>query len=525
MNLPYQCLTILGQSSILCAAQGTSIHTFDLENNTGLLSSWSHPAAKQGNTKESQGTAQEKDLDLNEQENGQPPSKKRKLSSDENAEIEEKTSQADAKTVEAAANGNGNGNEKKKQKPAQRPELPFVILLAATEDGSHVVSVTGQDKTLWVFEHDGKGTLKELSQRVMPKRPSSIAITKDGSTILSADKFGDVYSLPLISSSVSVPAPEATPIPTPAPETPPASTSTPISSASTSTTAPKPSANRFTVHSKRNLRALEEQERQLAKGQEQARKEKETPSFQHDLVLGHVSMLTSLVLATASSSGKQYIITGDRDEHIRVSRGPPQAHIIETYCLGHEAFVNALCVPAARPELLVSGGGDDELFLWEWKTGRLLQKADLLGPVKEVAHAVTKIAVSKLASYELSGRSYVLAICEQVPAFFISQLQGDVLRHTQTVNVPGSPLDALVHSRSNQPAKLVVAIDPMQLQTFELDAEGNWEQRGCIQGVVEGSTDLTRKELDDILYPIRNLRKTEVEDEAEDDSARNSVVP
>ncbi|OTA64553.1 hypothetical protein K449DRAFT_392629 [Hypoxylon sp. EC38] len=478
MNLPYQCLTRLGQSSILCAAKGTSIHTFDLDSGSSFLSSWTHPATKklekQLENSESQETTQE-GQDLNEQESDQPPSKKRKLDSENKPNVEGK-GQADTKAVEAASNGNG----KSKQKPesrGQRPELPFVSLLAATEDGSHLVAVTGQDKTLWVFEHDGKGTLKELSQRVMPKRPKAAA-------------------------------------------TPASTPSTPSSAPAPSSF--KPAANRFTVHSKRNLRALEEQERILASRQPQEAR-KEGPAFEHEVILGHVSMLTALVLATSSDS-KPYIITADRDEHIRVSRGVPQAHVIETYCLGHKSFVNALCVAGS---LLVSGGGDNELYLWAWKSGHLQRKIDLLGYVRKVVPDANKIAVARLYSYGVEGRTYVLAICELVPATFIFQLESDTeLKHEQTLLLDGNPLDTIIMPTSDGTPRLVVAIDPHKpdtssaetqgetksLLSFERDEIGVWVRRGDIQGVADGNLDISRKELENILYPVGNLRKTEFED-------------
>lgn len=187
------------------------------------------------------------------------------------------------------------------------------------------------------------------------------------------------------------PATPETPMPAPAPST------------------YKPSASRFTVHSQRNLRALEEQERMVAKRRETP---KEGPTFEHELILGHVSMLTALALAT-SDDGRRYIITADRDEHIRVSRGIPQAHIIENYCLGHESFLNALCVPPSRPEVLVSAGGDDEVFLWDWKAGRLLGKTNLLSHVQTVVPGTSKIGVSQLYSYDFDGRCCIVAICER----------------------------------------------------------------------------------------------------------------
>ena len=51
------------------------------------------------------------------------------------------------------------------------------------------------------------------------------------------------------------------------------------------------------------------------------------------LLLGHVSLLTTLLL----SKDDKYVITADRDEHIRVS-WYPEAYTIEGYCLGHRKY-------------------------------------------------------------------------------------------------------------------------------------------------------------------------------------------
>jgi WD40 repeat protein len=189
--------------------------------------------------------------------------------------------------------------------------------------------------------------------RIMPKRPCALVITEGDLTIISADKFGDVYSLPLIPTEPS--------------ETPSSAAQTPEP---TSAMPFVPAANEFTIHSQRNRKALENQKRQSNRPSG-----KLEPTFEHNLLLGHVSLLTDMALAT--SEGRKYIITADRDEHIRVSRGMPQAHIIEGFCLGHTDFITRLCVPENRSYLLVSGGGDDEIFLWDWRNGQLVSKGDL----------------------------------------------------------------------------------------------------------------------------------------------------
>lgn len=231
----------------------------------------------------------------------------------------------------------------------------------------------------------------------MPKRPSSVALTADGKTILCADKFGDVYSLPLVPSSSNTP------------ETTKASSPASVPAPVTQVNNKPKGANKFTVHSKRNLRALEDQEKSRNSVRDTP---KEGPSFEHELVLGHVSMLTAIKLA--SLNGRSYILTANRDEQIRVSRGIPQAYVIENFCLGHKAFINALCIPPSEPGLLVSGGGDDELYVWNWLDGKLLSKVDLLSYVREeVDPTAQNIAVSDLYCYETRQGPNIVAICER----------------------------------------------------------------------------------------------------------------
>jgi tRNA (guanine-N(7)-)-methyltransferase subunit TRM82 len=242
----------------------------------------------------------------------------------------------------------------------------------------------------------------------MPKRPCALDLTSDNQTILIADKFGDVYSMPLFPKKA---AEDLAAEPTVKEEQEGCDTT---SGASTPAETPKffkSEANEFTVHSKRNLRALQHQN--TTKLQPAAPKPA-AAIFEHRLLLGHVSMLTAIAFAT--SANRPYILTADRDEHIRVSRCVlDQAHVIENYCLGHKDFISRLCLLPGAPDLLVSGGGDDEVFLWEWVAGRVLAKVDLLSRVQEVNPGAENVAVSKLFAHATgSGSGYSLfVLCER----------------------------------------------------------------------------------------------------------------
>lgn len=233
----------------------------------------------------------------------------------------------------------------------------------------------------------------------MPKRPSAVIMAPD-SQIICADKFGDVYSLPLIMAPRS-----------------PSSTSR-LSTPNPVTAKPSaPAANTLTVHSKRNLEALRHQKEQLelAKKKRGEAAKADGPDFELTLLLGHVSMLTAVLIA--ESEGRRYILTADRDEHVRVSRYVPQTHVIEAFCLGHKEFIGDMAIPASRGDILISGGGDEELFVWAWKAGKVLSKTSVLSLAREIAPDTTKVAVSGLYSLiypaESGSLTYVVALCEE----------------------------------------------------------------------------------------------------------------
>lgn len=340
MRHPFQRILVCSsrQKKLLLAAAGPNLHVHRYDDGS-LASSWSSQSADQL------------------ERSSTPPKKKRKVASGE-----QEARSSDEKTD-------------------KHSKAPSIVKLVASRSGNRVATITGDDKCIRVFNLGNDGQLELLSERSvlrtsheqvltsrcrhMPKRPCAIAITQDDAHIICGDKFGDVYALPLL-----VPAAPSTETIISAPEE--------MVASETRLEKPESLAVDKTIHLERNKRAREQQ--LLATGKTPKPKGIEVPG---QLLLGHVSMLTDIALAalsqTSESSSKMrnYIITCDRDEHIRVSRGLPQAHIIEGYCLGHRDFVSRILIPDSFPEMLVSGGGEDQLYVWHWPTGALLHKFDL----------------------------------------------------------------------------------------------------------------------------------------------------
>ncbi|KAJ6484952.1 quinon protein alcohol dehydrogenase-like superfamily, partial [Mycena vulgaris] len=197
-------------------------------------------------------------------------------------------------------------------RPGAETDKAGPIRVAALDSTGTHLATSADDKQLRLWRLDG---LALLNERELPKKPTALAFTRDGQTILASDKFGDVFSYALH----------------PAPQT--------------------------------------------AAQKNAALASHENPSG-GALILGHASFLTAFLL----TPDEKYIVTADRDEHIRVSWFP-QGYTIETYCLGHEKFVSALHLPTFAPEALVSGGGDPVLKVWDWLRGTLSREIPVLDAV------------------------------------------------------------------------------------------------------------------------------------------------
>ncbi|KAH8116513.1 hypothetical protein DFH11DRAFT_1829264 [Phellopilus nigrolimitatus] len=220
-------------------------------------------------------------------------------------------------------------NAEQKEKVAKSGSI---VGASVDEAFTHLVTVTN-DKTIRVWEIAGLRVVSESNLNTWTfassgrRRKSRQKYSSPGmcTTILTSDKFGDVHSYPLL-------------VPTDQEGTAEPSMSTPKKA----TAAPK------------NVKRTNDGK----------------------LLLGHVSLLTTVLL----SKDEKYIVTADRDEHIRVS-WYPEAYTIERYCLGHRKFVSALHIPSWEPSLLISGGGDPMLKIWNWMEGATVREIGIADTV------------------------------------------------------------------------------------------------------------------------------------------------
>ncbi|KAL8923587.1 MAG: hypothetical protein Q9208_004534 [Pyrenodesmia sp. 3 TL-2023] len=382
----------------------------------------------------------------------------------------------------------------------------------------------------------------------MPKRPCAITFTPDQKTILCGDKFGDVYALPLY-------PPRTDNDLILQPRSVGKGDKTEKSQISTFV----PGANARTVHTLRNQKALQHQLDSATK-----KSPSKVLDSKHQLLLGHVSLLTDIACVAIPAEEKTedpdrtYIITADRDEHIRVSRGMPQAHIIEGFCLGHTQFVSKICVLPWNPRFLISGGGDSYLLVWDWLAGRILCKVNLQDIVTEyldlhyaspellscdsmdreaAVASHQKIAVCELQSTQTRTatgelRGYVIVAVEGIPAIFLFNVGEDgLMQHDATIFTGGNVIALTVSTSQDQ---IAYALDTVHLcfsqsQLSDINSRNTTPKIGMLNFSAaataweHGSDEVSRsvhsairalpsdtdqaQESGNLLYGLENLRK------------------
>lgn len=182
----------------------------------------------------------------------------------------------------------------------------------------------------------------------------------------------------------------------------------------------------------------------------------QTPAQEKDLrpILGHVSMLVDI--AICEHGGKSFILSADRDEHIRVSNYP-KSYVIKGWLYGHSSFISNLHISSFDSNLLISGGGDDYLCLWNWYDEKLLNKVQLrklvehyltdfhLPPERFLSEdSIKEISISKILTYHhpTTDSNLLFVLCENVKAILAFRIEKDyTVNHIQTLALSTALVD------------------------------------------------------------------------------------
>lgn len=196
-------------------------------------------------------------------------------------------------------------------------------------------------------------------------------------------------------------------------------------------------------------------------------------------ILGHVSMLSEVIVA--EHDGKQFVLTGDRDEHIKVSHYP-KSYVVRNWLFGHHEFVSCLQICPFNEDILVSGGGDDYLLVWNWWEKKELAKVELrelVAPFLTDSHlpperflredSPREICISKVRVYEQGDQKLLVVLCENTKCILTFSFNEDMsLTHKQTLSTTDSVIDFVIVSDAVLAAVDVESEDNL-LQLFRFD--------------------------------------------------------
>ncbi|KAJ1955039.1 tRNA (guanine-N(7)-)-methyltransferase non-catalytic subunit trm82 [Linderina pennispora] len=164
------------------------------------------------------------------------------------------------------------------------------------------------------------------------------------------------------------------------------------------------------------------------------------------VLLGHVSILCDIEF---THGDRPYVLTCDRDEKLRVSRYP-NSYNIQSFCLGHTAFVTSVAAAKFAVNNAVTGSGDGTVRLWDVESGELLQTVvlgDILAQYRESEQDQEKadrFGVLRVRSIEETKEFAVLV--EDIPAVIVFPFANGALGAPQVIDIARAPTDLTVAS-------------------------------------------------------------------------------
>ncbi|KAH9272280.1 hypothetical protein BASA83_005372 [Batrachochytrium salamandrivorans] len=223
------------------------------------------------------------------------------------------------------------------------------------------------------------------------------------------------------------------------------------------------------------------------------------PEKQAELILGHVSMLTDVLW---SHDGK-HILTADRDEKIRVSKYPHAFDIVE-FCLGHEQFISRMILLPEAPGLVVSGGGDTFLIVWDYLTGSIVQKLDVLDPEKIDMKTTGVLSIK----YSRSSKSLAIIFEQQNIVLIVDASNGRELVIRQTLETPYAPLEISFDCNGMLWIVMAVSDDEPRVAISTL-VDGKYEAPTASHVLLQQLSQYVTETADEIpsLFEFHKLRK------------------
>ncbi|KAL1919406.1 uncharacterized protein VTP21DRAFT_2099 [Calcarisporiella thermophila] len=253
-----------------------------------------------------------------------------------------------------------------------------------------------------------------------------------------------------------------------------------------------------------------------------------------ELLLGHVSMIINMIL----SFDNKYVITCDRDEHIRVSLYP-RGYNIKSYCLGHTKVVISLVQLPWAPELIVSGGGDNTIRVWKYLVGQQAQELNILDILREKIPDINfnhideanqqheesvpdgKSLLTITAIRVHAGLKRLAVFIERLPMFLVFEWD-EAISSFNLVAIPNLNTGEIADGEFDKNGNLWVACNPPKdqdmnfplVRVFLYNTEKNAyilaEPDHVLTAEINSSGSMLVETLPD-LYPMNSLRKTMVD--------------